>query len=131
MSFAPTTRVGYEGGLAHDRQILDKMRTAGAADGGGFTAKAGIPKGALLADTVEIGGEEKKTNGAGGKKILSTAVLLAGGALVGYLCRGQISKGIDVIKNTVGQFFSAGKPAELLASGKGLLEKVKGFIFAK
>ena len=130
MSFAPTTKVGYEGGLAHDMKILDKIRTAGASDGNGLTAKIEIPKDALLADTVEIGGEEK-TNGAGKKKLLSTAVLLAGGALVGYLCKGQISKGIETIKNSVGQFFSNGKPAELLASGKGLLEKVKGFIFAK
>lgn len=131
MSFAPTTKVGYEGGLAHDRKILEQISTAGAADGNGFTPKIEIPKDALLADTVEIGGAEKTSNGAGKKKLLSTGVLLAGGALIGYLCKGQISKCIETVKNTVGQFFANGKPAELLASGKGLLEKAKGFIFAK
>ncbi|MBR1680904.1 hypothetical protein IJ707_03835 [bacterium] len=130
MSFAPTTKVGYEGGLAHDRQILDKVMKAGAADGGGFTAKVDIPEGAMKADTVEIGGEEKKS-GVNKKQMVSTAVLLAGGALIGYLCKGPISKGVDTLKNAVGQFFSKGKPAELLESGKGLLEKAKGMIFAK
>ena len=120
MSFAPTTKVGYEGGLAHDREILDRMRRAGAADGNGFTPKIEIPKGALLADTVEIS-DEKKSSGARGKKMLSTALLLAGGAIIGYCCRGPISKGIEAIKNSVGGFFSNGKPAELLDSAKKLI----------
>ncbi len=130
MSFAPTTKVGYEGGLAHDRQILDKITKAGAADGGGFTAKTSIPDEALKADTVEIGETEKKSS-VSKKQMLSTAVLVAGGALIGYLCRGSISKGIDMLKNTVGQFFSNGKPAEMLAAGKGLLDKAKDMIFSK
>ena len=38
MTFAPTTKVGYEGGLAHDRAILQEMQRKYAADGGGFVA---------------------------------------------------------------------------------------------
>lgn len=131
MSFAPTTKVGYEGGLAHDRQILDKITKSGAEDGGGFTAKVQIPDGAIKSDTVEIGGVDKTKSGASGKKMLSTGILLAGGALIGYLCSGSIKKGIDFVKDKAGQFMAQGKPAELLAAGKGLLEKVKNAIFAK
>ena len=130
MSFAPTTRVGYEGGLAHDREVMTRMREAsGAADGGGLTPRMEIPKDALLADSVELGGKQK--NGASKKGMLTTTVLLAGGALIGYLCRGPISSGINAVKDAASKFFASGKPAELLASGKGLLEKAKGAIFAK
>ena len=126
MTFAPTTKVGYEGGLAHDRAILQEMQRKYAADGGGFVAKPSIPN-VMDGDVVVINGKEKKKE----NKLVSTTVLLAGGALVGYLCRGQISKGVDALKNTVGKFFSNGKPAELLEKGKGLLDKAKGFIFSQ
>lgn len=123
MSIAPATKIGYEGGLAYDKEIVNKMPRAAVADGNGPTTKFEIPKNALLADTVEIGGKEK-TNSASKKNFLSTALLLVGGAIIGYCCKGPISKGIETIKNSVGGFFSNGKPAELL-------DKAKNLIFSK
>lgn len=130
MSFAPTTKVGYEGGLAHDRLVMETIRkTSGAADGGGYTPKTEAPKVVQEVDTVVIGGEAKD-KGVSKKKMISTAVLLAGGAIVGFLCKDPIMKGVAAVKDKAAKFFAEGKPAELLAQGQDLLEKAKSLIFA-
>ncbi len=102
-----------------------------ACDGGGLTATAGIPKGAMTftGDVVETSGE--KTGKVGTKGILTTAVLLIGGALLGYGHREHISKGLGSMKDAVNKFFATGKPAEYLESAKGLLAKAKDLVFAK
>ena len=99
----------------------------GACDGGGFTPRMGMPDGAM---SITSG-----TNGAVGKVgktgIIATAVLLIGGALLGYGHREQISKGLDSMKGSVEKFFSKGAPAEWLDKGKEMLAKAKDMIFAK
>lgn len=96
----------------------------GACDGGGLTPRMGMPDGAMSV-----------ANGATGKVgktgIIATAVLLIGGALLGYGHRDQISKGLNSMKGSVEKFFSKGAPAEWLGKGKELLAKAKDMIFAK
>ena len=102
-----------------------------ACDGGGLTARPTMPKGAMsfcgTGDTApaQTGGISKKTG------IIGAAVLLIGGALLGYGHRDQISKGLDSMKGSIDKFFSKGKPAEWLDAGKNLLSKAKDMIFAK
>lgn len=102
-----------------------------ACDGGGLTARPTMPKGAMsfcgTGDTAPVptGGISKKTG------IIAAAVLLIGGALLGYGHRDQISKGLNAMKGSVDKFFSNGKPAEWFEAGKGLLAKAKDMIFAK
>ncbi len=106
-----------------------------ACDGGGIVAKPPIPKGAMTftGDARDVIGTSKSTETGkiGTKGILTTAVLLIGGALLGYGHREQISKGLNSMSETVSKFFATGKPAEYLESAKGLLTKAKDLIFAK
>jgi len=103
----------------------------GTCDGGGLTARPKMPKGAVSfcgtgdASPTKTGGISKKTG------IIGAAVLLIGGALLGYGHRDQISKGLDAMKGSIDKFFSKGKPAEWLDAGKNLLSKAKDMIFAK
>lgn len=76
----------------------------------------------------ETPSEEKKSNKG---KILTAAVLLIGGALLGYGHRKYIEKGVDAVKGKVGEWASTGKAAELIEKGKGLLAKAKDAIFVK
>lgn len=110
-----------------------------ACDGGGLTAKPTMPKGAMsfggntgdIRDVVgtgasaQTGGISKKTG------IIGAAVLLIGGALLGYGHRNQISKGLDSMKGSIDKFFSKGEPAKWLEKGSEFLAKAKDMIFAK
>jgi len=102
-----------------------------ACDGGGLTARPTMPKGAMsfcgTGDTApaQTSGISKKAG------IIGAAVLLIGGALLGYGHKDQISKGLDAMKGSIDKFFSKGKPAEWLDAGKNLLSKAKDMIFAK
>ncbi len=120
MTFAPTTKVGYEGGLAHDREILQRMKRYGACDGDGLTARPTIPQAGLPNDVLDISNKSQGKN----KKILSTGVLLLGGAVIGYCLKGPIGNCIKGITDKCGKFFSEGKPAEILG-------KVKNAVFCK
>lgn len=118
----PSASIGY-----CDRNgITPRMNPPkGACDGGGFTARPTIPTGAMTAT------ESTQTGKVGAKGILATAVLLIGGALLGYGHREQISKGLGSMKDAVTKFFSKGKPAEYLATATEWLGKAKDAIFAK
>lgn len=110
----------------------------GACDGGGLTARPTMPRGAMsfsdntgdVRDVVGTGasaqtGISKKTG------VIATAVLLIGGAILGYGHRDQISKGLDKMKGSVTEFFSKGEPAKWLEKGNEFLAKAKDMIFAK
>ncbi|MBR2526788.1 hypothetical protein IKE67_10015 [bacterium] len=71
-------------------------------------------------DIVEISGKEKKKK----KNFAQTAVLLVGGAVIGYCLRKPIGKVIGTITDKCSKFFSQGKPAEFM-------HKAKSFIFSK
>lgn len=101
-----------------------------ACDGGGLTARPTMPKGAMSFCGTEdapaqTGGISKKTG------IIGAAVLLIGGALLGYGHKDQISKGLDAMKGSIDKFFSKGEPAKWLDAGKNFLAKAKDMIFAK
>ncbi len=74
-----------------------------------------IPK-TSTQDVVEIKSKDKKKN-----KFAQTAVLLLGGAVIGYCCRKPIGKVINTITDKCSNFFSKGKPAEILEKGKNLI----------
>ena len=65
------------------------------------------------------------------KGVMTTTLLLIGGAILGYGHRKYISQGLDKLKTVVSEFFSKGKPAELLSKGKDILSKAKDVIFVK
>lgn len=103
-----------------------------ACDGGGLTARPTMPKGAMsfcgtgdAQAQTQTGGISKKTG------IIGAAVLLIGGALLGYGHKDQISKGLDAMKGSIDKFFSKGEPAKWLEAGKDFLAKAKDMIFAK
>ena len=89
------------------------------ADGDGLTTKPRIPQG-LAADTFVCEGKDcdKKD---GRKKLVSTAVLLAGGAVIGYALKEPIGKCCKGISDKFTKFFSEGKPAEYLQKAKDLI----------
>lgn len=72
-------------------------------------------------DIVEISGKEKKKKK---KNFAQTAVLLVGGAVIGYCLRKPIGKVINTVTDKCSKFFSQGKPAEFM-------HKAKSFIFSK
>ena len=89
------------------------------ADGDGFVTKPQMPKG-LAADMFCCEGKEcdKKDNR---KKLISTAVLLAGGAVIGYALKEPIGKCCKGVSEKFTKFFSEGKPAEYLQKAKDLV----------
>lgn len=64
-------------------------------------------------------------------KILSSVILLLGGAMLAYGHRSHIEKGINAVKGKVSEFISKGKPAEIIEKGKEFLSKAKDAIFVK
>ncbi len=111
----------------------------GTCDGGGLTARPAMPRGAMsfMGNTGDVkddaGTGASAQTGAISKKtgIISAAVLLIGGALLGYGHKDQISKGLNTMKSSVEKFFSKGEPAKWLEAGKNFLAKAKDMIFAK
>lgn len=102
----------------------------GACDGGGLTARPTMPNGAMSVATDTYNGAPA-TGKVGKTGIIATAVLLVGGAILGYGHRDQITKGLDKMKGSITEFFSKGEPAKWLEKGKDLLAKAKDMIFAK
>ena len=87
-------------------------------DGDGYTAKTPIPKGAkteLPADSLELSNKPAK---ASSKRILTSAILLIGGAMLGYGHKNQISKVLGAAKDKITQFASQGKVGEFVNRGK-------------
>lgn len=120
----------------------------GACDGGGLTAKPKLPiKGCdedgltakpklpptLQCDTLCKGDNCDATKKTSNKtrNIVGAAVLLIGGAILGYGHRNIISKGINNVKTSVSKFFADGKAAEFLQKGKDVVAKAKDAIFVK
>lgn len=95
-----------------------------SCDGDGFTPSIGIPDGACTMSN-------KKSPFSGKQGVLTTSVLLIGGALIGYGLRNQISTGLKAVKDGVTKLFSNGKAKELLDKGKNLLATLKDKIFVK
>lgn len=85
-------------------------------DGGCTSVKPQYIPQTTAQDVVEIKGKDKKKS-----KIAQTAVLLVGGAVIGYCCRKPIGKVINAITDKCGKFFSNGKPAEFLQKAKNLI----------
>ena len=121
----------------------------GACDGDGLTAKVGIPAGAMTFNGVKDAFVKKPAKNDASQsmtpsmqaeqseknkkraRIISAVILLVGGAMLGYGHRKYIEKGVNNVKGKVAEWASKGKPAELLAKGKGLLDKAKDAIFVK
>lgn len=139
-SFAPqyTPRVPY--GTCDGGGLTARPRTPwGACDGGGLTARPSMPTGAMsfggntgdVRDIVGTGASAQTTGISKKTGIIAAAVLLIGGALLGYGHKDQISKGLNALKDSATKFFSKGEPAKWLDKGKEVLAKAKDMIFAK
>ena len=89
-------------------------------DCGKSQAKPQITSQKPTQDVVEIKGKEKKKN-----KFAQTAVLLLGGAVIGYCCRKPIGNVINTITEKCGKFFSQVKPEECLQKAKSLIFRKK------
>ncbi len=94
------------------------------ADGDGFTTKPRIPQG-LAADIFVCEGKECDDKTSNRKKLVSTAVLLAGGAVIGYCLKGPIGNCVKGLSDKFTKFFSEGKPAEYLQKAKDLVMSKK------
>lgn len=119
MSIVSTQKVGYEVGLARDREKLAELTRRYACDGGGFVAKGPTPQG--LATDIFMKQDGDKPEKTGLKKVISTAVLLAGGAVIGYTLKEPIGKCCKGISDKFTKFFAEGKPAEYLQKAKDLI----------
>lgn len=124
MTLVSTQKVGYEGGLARDRERLAKLTRLGACDGDGFVTKPKMPTG-LAADVFVCDGKECDEKTSNRKKLVSTAVLLAGGAVIGYCLKGPIGNCVKGLSDKFTKFFSEGKPAEYLQKAKDLVMSKK------
>ena len=90
-----------------------------SCDGDGFVTKPKMPTG-LAADVFLPSSGDEKTQKPN-KKLLSTAVLLAGGAVIGYCLKGPIGNCCKGLYDKFTKFFSEGKPAEYLQKAKDLI----------
>lgn len=127
-----------------------------ACDGGGLTSK-GPNSQALLSDTVDFMGktagsirdyvrkpakndasvattpsmdaEAKKSNKKG--NFLAAAILLVGGAALGYGHRKYIEKGFDNLGKQISKWAENPTCQKLIENGKDLLAKAKDAIFVK
>lgn len=123
----------------------------GSCDGDGWTPKVSIPRPGTLLGTSGIlrpkkpakndpaatytpsaQAEAEATQNSNKKgKALTVAILLIGGALLGYGHRKYIEKGVNSVKTKVAEWASTGKAAEWVQKGKDLLTKAKDAIMAK
>ena len=141
MSFAPTSlpkppAIACDGGGF----VVHTKPPKGACDGDGLVSKVELPKDVYAprgiidkvgtigtsSETIEASKKSSKT-----KTAIGAAVLLIGGAILGYGHRDVISKGLNSVKESVTKFFATGKAAELLEQGKNALGKVKDTIMSK
>ena len=83
--------------------------------------------------TPSIQAEEEKAPEKSSKKarFIATAVLLIGGALLGYGHRHQIDKGVDKVKSKIAEWTASGTGKKIVDKGKELVAKAKDLIFAK
>lgn len=124
MSFAPTERPKLPGYVCDGGGICPQPKPPkGACDGGGICPKPPkIEPGDIgrkildkvgtigtSRDTLELSNKTPEEKSSKNKKMLSAAILLIGGALLGYGHKDYISKGLDKVKSTFGKFFAKGK----------------------
>ena len=64
-------------------------------------------------------------------KFIATAILLVGGALLGYGHRNQIEKGVNAVKGKVAEWTATPTGEKIINKGKDLLAKAKDLIFVK
>lgn len=64
-------------------------------------------------------------------KFITTAILLVGGALLGYGHRHQIEKGVNALKGKVSEWVTSPTGEKIVNKGKELLAKAKDAIFVK
>ncbi|MBR1907697.1 hypothetical protein IJ818_02035 [bacterium] len=64
-------------------------------------------------------------------RFISTAILLVGGALLGYGHRKHIEKGVNAVKGKIAEWASTGTGEKIVSKGKDLLAKAKDAIFVK
>ena len=76
--------------------------------------------------------EEQASNKSSMKsKFIATAILLVGGALLGYGHRHQIEKGVNAVKGKVAEWAASPTGEKIVNKGKDLLAKAKDLIFVK
>jgi len=64
-------------------------------------------------------------------RFITTAILLVGGALLGYGHRHQIEKGVNAVKGKVAEWAASPTGEKVVSKGKDLLAKAKDLIFVK
>ena len=142
MSFAPTERPKLPGYVCDGGGICPQPKPPkGACDGGGICPRPPrIEPGDIgrtildkvgtigtSQDTLELSNAPKSKS----KKVLGAAILLIGGAMLGYGHKDYIAKGINKVKTGLTNFFATGKPAELLQKGKEVVAKAKDVVMTK
>ena len=141
MTFAPTSLPKPPAGACDGGGfVVHTKPPKGACDGDGLVSKFELPKDVYMPrgiidkvgtigtspETIEA---SKKSSKA--KTAVGAAVLLIGGAILGYGHRDVISKGLNNVKESVTKFFATGKAAELLEKGKTMLSQVKDKVMVK
>ena len=64
-------------------------------------------------------------------RFITTAILLVGGALLGYGHRKHIEKGVNAVKGKVAEWMASPTGEKIVNKGKDILAKAKDLIFAK
>lgn len=73
--------------------------------------------------------ESKKSNLK--TRFITTAILIAGGVLLGYGHRHHIEKGVNAVKGKVTEWAASPTGEKIVNKGKDFLAKAKNLIFAK
>ena len=82
--------------------------------------------------TTASGHEEQASKKSSAKsKFIATAILLVGGALLGYGHRHHIEKGVNAVKGKVAEWAASPTGEKIVNKGKELLAKAKDLIFVK
>ncbi len=64
-------------------------------------------------------------------RFITTAILLVGGALLGYGHRHHIEKGVNAVKGKIAEWTASGTGEKIVTKGKEFLAKAKDAIFVK
>lgn len=76
--------------------------------------------------------DEQQTEKSNKKsRFIAAAILLVGGALLGYGHRKYIDKGVDAVKGKIAEWTANGTGKKIVDKGKELLAKAKDAIFVK